>query len=106
MNHIAKRLSDLLPNILPQTDDITWRAHPDDLSIVWGSVESGVNQQPAFPEQCLDIERHLHIGSIHVLVLENDGIKFQAIHITKIKVFPVSSPSLECLLRDRDGCTN
>jgi len=77
MHYVTKSFPNLLANVFPKSNDMARRSHADDLSVVWHSIEGGMNQQPALAKQCLDVERHLHVGGIHVLVLEDDGIEFQ-----------------------------
>ena len=69
MHHITKALAKLLADVFSDSDDIAGRSHLHDLAIVWHAVESGVNQQAAFAEERLDVERHLHVCGIHVSVL-------------------------------------
>lgn len=76
MHHIAKALANLFADVLPQADDEARRPHLDDLSVVWHTVEGGMNRQASFSEDCLDVERHLDVCGIHVLVLDDDGIEF------------------------------
>lgn len=66
---VAEALANLFADVLPYSDDVARRSHFHDLAIVWHAVESGVHQQPAFAEHCFNVERHLHVGGIHVLVL-------------------------------------
>ena len=76
MHHVAKALANLFSDVLTHTDDEARRPHLDDLPVVWHTVEGGVNRQSTFPEDCLDVERHLHVCGIHVLVLVDDGFEF------------------------------
>ena len=77
MYYIAESFSDLFADILPNANDETGRPHLHYLAVVGHTVEGGVNSQSAFAEECLDVERHLHVGGIHILVLQDDGIEFE-----------------------------
>ena len=76
MHRVAKTLANLFADVLPHTDDEAWRSHLDDLPVVWYTVEGGVDRQPSFAKERLDVERHLDISGIHVLVLDDDGVEF------------------------------
>ncbi len=76
MHRVAKALANLFSDVLTHTDDEARRPHFYDLPIVRHIVEGGVNRQSTFPEDCLDVERHLHVCGIHVLVLVDDGFEF------------------------------
>ena len=76
MYNVAKSFAHLFPDVLPQTDDEARRSHLDDLPVVWHAVEGGMDRQPSFPKERLDVERHLDVCGIHVLVLDDDGIEF------------------------------
>ena len=77
MHRVSKTFANLFPNVLPQSNNKTRCSHLHDLSVVWHTVKSGMNQQTALAEQRLDVERHLHLGGIHVFVLQDDCVKFQ-----------------------------
>lgn len=77
MHCVAKALANPFPNVFPQSDNEAGRSHLHNLPIVWLAVKSGVDHQTAFAEYHLDVERHFHIGGVHVLVLQDDSIKFQ-----------------------------
>ena len=74
MHRVAKTLANLFADVLPQADDKARRSHLDNLPIVWHAVEGGMDRQPSFPKERLDVERHLDLSGIHVLVLDDDGI--------------------------------
>ena len=76
MHHVAKSLANLFADVLPQADDEAWRSHLDNLTVVWHPIKGGMDRQPTFAKDCLDVERHLDISGIHVLVLDDDGIEF------------------------------
>ena len=76
MHRVAESLAYLFADDLPHTDDEARRSHLDNLAVVRHAVESGMDCQTSFAEKCLDVERHLDISGIHVLVLDNDGIEF------------------------------
>ena len=77
MHLVAETLANLFADVLSQPDDEAWCPHLHDLAVVWHTVKSGVDQQTAFVEQCLDVEWHLHVSSIHIAVLKDNGIEFQ-----------------------------
>lgn len=77
MHPIAKTLADLLADILPNPDDMARCPHVHNLTVVWHTVEGGMDGQTAFAEHRLDVERYLHVGGIHVFVLQDDSVKFQ-----------------------------
>ena len=77
MHWVAETLAYLFPYVLPNTDNVAGRPHLHDLAVVRHSFEGSVHQQSAFAEHRLDVERHLHIGGIHVLVLQDYRIEFQ-----------------------------
>lgn len=70
MHWVAEVFANLLADVLPNTDDVAGGSHLHDLAVVRHTVKSGENQQAAFAKQRLDVERHFHIGSIHILVLQ------------------------------------
>ena len=76
MHHVAEALANLLADVFPNTDDVAWCAHLHNLAVVRDTVESGMYQQSAFAEERLDVEWHLHVGGIHVLVLQDYRIDF------------------------------
>ena len=76
MHHVAKTLAHLFADVLPHSDDEARRSHLDDLTVVRHAVEGGMDRKPSFPEDCLDVERHLHVCSIHILVLDDDCVEF------------------------------
>lgn len=76
MHRVAKALANLFSDVLPKPDDEARRTHLDDLPVVWHTVEGGMDRQPTFVEERLDVERHFDISGIHVLVLDDDGIEF------------------------------
>ena len=80
MYYIAKVLSNLFADVLADTDDVAGRSHADYLSVVGYAVEACVDRQPTFAEQGLDVKRHLNVCSIHILVLQDDGIEFKSVH--------------------------
>ena len=75
MHHVAKRLANLFADVLPHTDDEARRSHLDDLAVVRYAVEGGMDRQPTFAEERLDVERHLDISGIHILVLDDDSVE-------------------------------
>ena len=77
MHRVAETLSNLFADVLPYPDDVARRSHLNDLAIVRHTVKSGVNQQTAFAEYRLDVERHLHVGGVHAFVLQDHRIEFQ-----------------------------
>ena len=77
MHHVAKGLSNLFLDVFPNPDDVARRSHFHDLAVVGHTIESGMDQQSAFAEHRLDVERHLHVCGVHVLVLQDYRIKFQ-----------------------------
>ena len=77
MHWVAETFANLLADVFPNADDVAWRSHFHDLTVVGRTIKSGVNQQTAFAEHRLDVERHLHVGSIHVFVLQDHRIEFQ-----------------------------
>ena len=83
MHHIAKGFSNPFADVLADADDVAGRSHADDLSVVGHAVEGGVDRQPAFAEQGPNVERHLHVGGIHILVLQDGGIQFKSVHSLK-----------------------
>ena len=74
---VAKTLAYLFADVFPYSDDMAGCPHFHNLAVVWHAVECGVDGQTAFAEHRLDVERHLHVGGIHVFVLQDDGVKFQ-----------------------------
>ena len=106
MHWVAETLSNLFSDFLPNTNDVTRRSHLNDLAIVRHTVKSGVNQQSAFAEHCLDVERHLHVGGVHIFVLQDYRIEFQyaivfGVHSCKgtKKPQPKPAPELRKLVR-------
>ena len=77
MHCIAEVLAYLFANILPDADDIARRSHLHNLAVVGHTVKSGMHQQSAFAEHRLNVERYLHVGGIHVLVLQDFRIEFE-----------------------------
>ena len=77
MHRVAESLANLFPDDLPHADDEARRPHLDNLAVVRHAVESGMDCQPSFPEQRLDVERHLNVSGIHILVLQDDGVEFE-----------------------------
>ena len=77
MHHVAEALAHLFAYVFPDTDDVAGRSHLDNLTVVRQPVEGGVHQQPSFAEERLDVEWHLHVGGIHILVLQDHRIEFQ-----------------------------
>ena len=77
MHCVAEALANLFADILSYPNNMAKRSHFHHLAIVRHPIESGMNQQTTFAEYCFDVERHLHVGSIHVFVLQNYCIKFQ-----------------------------
>ena len=77
MHRVAETLSNLFAYVFPDTDDVAGRSHLDNLTVVRQPVEGGMHQQPSFAEERLDVEWHLHVGGIHVLVLQDHRIEFQ-----------------------------
>ena len=77
MHHIAEAFPYLFADVLPDTDDVAGRSHLHELAVVWYPVEGSVYQQPAFAIERLDVERHLDVGGIHILVLQDYRIEFQ-----------------------------
>ena len=76
MHHIAKTLANLFADVLPQADDEARRSHLDDLPVVWHPIKGGMDRQPTFAKERLDVERHLDVCGIHIFVLDDDGIEF------------------------------
>ena len=100
MHWVAETLSNLFSDFFPNTNDVTRRSHLNDLAIVRHTVKSGVNQQSAFAEHCLDVERHLHVGGVHIFVLQDYRIEFQyaivfGVHSCKGTKKPQPKPSPE-----------
>ena len=77
MHEVAEALANLFADVFPDADDVARRTHLHDLAVVGNSVEGGVNQQSAFAEKHLDVERHLNVGGIHILVLQDRSIEFK-----------------------------
>jgi len=77
MHHISEILPDLLADVLPNSDDMAGCPHLNDLSVVGHAIERGMDRQTAFTEHRLDVERYLHVGGVHVFVLQDDCVKFQ-----------------------------
>ena len=77
MHHIAEAFPYLFADVLPDADDVAGRSHLHDLTVVRHAVECSVYQQPAFAEERLYVERHLNVGGIHILVLQDYRIEFQ-----------------------------
>ena len=77
MYRIAEAFANLFADVLPYADDMARRSHLHNLAVVRHTVESGMHQQTAFAEQCLDIKRYLNVSGIHVLVLHDYFIEFQ-----------------------------
>ena len=84
MHHVAKTFANLFADVLPQADDKARHSHLDDLAVVWHAVEGGMDRQPTFAEECLDVERHFDISGIHILVLDDDGIEFVLLAICHV----------------------
>ncbi len=84
MHHVAKSLAHLFSDVLPHTDDEAWRSHLDDLTVVRNPVEGGMDRQPTFAEECLDVERNLNVCGIHIFVLDDDGIEFVLLAICHV----------------------
>ena len=63
MHWVAETLSNLLADVFPNADDVAWCSHLHDLAVVGHSVESGVDQQTAFAEYRLDVERRLQASA-------------------------------------------
>ena len=76
MHHVAKSLANLFADVLPHTDDEARRSHLDNLPVVRYAVEGGMDRQPTFAEEYLDVEGHFNVCGIHSLVLKDDGIEF------------------------------
>ena len=76
MHNVTEALANLFADVLPNTDDVAGRSHLHNLSVVRHAVEGSVHQQPTLAEHRLDVERHLHVGGIHVLVLQDHRIEF------------------------------
>ena len=90
MHYVTKALPNPFADVLADADDVARRSHADDLSVVGHAVESGVDRQPAFAEQGLDVERHLDVGGIHILVLQDDGIEFNSV-VHRVKGIVIAS---------------
>ena len=84
MHRVAKSLANLFSDVLPHTDDEAWRSHLDNLPVVWHPIKGGMDRQPTFAEERLDVERHLHVCGIHILVLDDDGIEFVLLAICHV----------------------
>ena len=76
MHHVTEALANLSSDVLSHTDDEAWCSHFDDLAIVRHTVEGGMDRQSSFAEERLNVERHLDVCGIHVLVLDDDGNEF------------------------------
>ena len=76
MHRVAKTLANLFADVLPQADDKARRSHLDNLPIVWHAVKGGMDRQPSFPKEYLDVVRHFNVGGIHPFILQDDGIEF------------------------------
>ena len=77
MHNVAEAFANLFADVLPDPEYVARRSHLHNLAVVWNAVEGGVYQQPTFSEQRLDVEGYLHVGGIHILILQDHGIKFQ-----------------------------
>lgn len=77
MHQGAEGFANLFADVLSYAYDVAGSAHFHDLAVVVDTVEGGVNQQAAFAEESFDVERHLHIGGIHILALQDYRIEFQ-----------------------------
>ena len=86
MHGVTEALAYLFTDVLPDADDVTWGSHLHNLAVVRDTVESGVNQQATFAEESFDVmlwsatlrsERYLHVGGIHILVLQDHCVEFQ-----------------------------
>lgn len=77
MHRVAETLADLYADVFSNTDDMAWCPHFHNLAIVRYTVEGGMDRQTAFTEHRLDVERYLHVGGVHVFVLQDDCVKFQ-----------------------------
>ena len=77
MNRVAETFVNLSADVFPYPDDMARRSHFHDLAVVGNTVESGVDQQPSFAEHRLDVEWHLYVGGVRVLVLQDYCIEFQ-----------------------------
>ena len=77
MHRVAEAFANLLPDVLPYTDDVAGGAHTHYLSVVRHTVEGGVHQQPPFPKEGFYVVRNLHIRGIHGAVLDDDSVKFK-----------------------------
>lgn len=84
MHHVAKSLAHLFADVLPHTDDEAWRSHLDNLPVVWHAVEGGMDRQPTFAKERLDVERNLNVCGIHIFVLDDDGIEFVLLAICHV----------------------
>jgi len=87
MHCVAEALSHLFADILPYPYDIARCPHADYLPIIRHAVKGSVNQQPAFTEHRLDVEWHLHVSGIHVLILQDDSVKFQNVSFFDVHAF-------------------
>ena len=76
MHHVTEALANLFADVLPHTNDEARRSHLDNLPVVRHAVKSSVNCQTSFSKERLDVEGHLDISGIHILVLDDDGIQF------------------------------
>jgi len=77
MHPVAETLANLFADVFSYPDDMARCPHLNDLPIVGHPVECSVDGQTAFTEHCLNIVRHLHVGGIHIFVLQDDCVKFQ-----------------------------
>ncbi len=84
MHHVAKSLAYLFADVLPQADDEARRSHLDNLPVVWHAVEGGMDRQPTFAKERLDVERNLNVCGIHIFVLDDDGIEFVLLAICHV----------------------
>lgn len=72
---VAEIFSDCFSNGFGDSDDVAGRAHLHDLSSIGNAVECGIDQQSAFPIERLDVVWNLHVGSVHIFILYDYGIK-------------------------------
>lgn len=81
MHRVAECFSDLFADILAEAEDVAGSTHLHYLAVVGHPVEGGVNSQSPFAKECLYVEWHLHVSSIHILVLQYDCVELERIHI-------------------------
>ena len=77
MHCVAEVFANLPADILPNADDMAGCPHLYNLTVAGDTVKRGMDGQPALAEKRLYVKRNLHVGGVHVFVLQDDCIKFQ-----------------------------